>query len=117
MEPQFCGTTLHFIDRNIDSGKIIQHSRPEIKKGDSVHDIGCRAVVKGTEDTLKILKKIENGEKIESMAQKIAGKVFYDRDFQPHHLRVIKMLLQNGFLQEFLENREKFSEPEIFSQI
>lgn len=108
MQPGYCGTTLHMIDAHIDSGDILQHSRPEVRADDTVHDIGCRAIVAGTEAMTRLLHKLEAEGSLERFPQKKTGKVFYSYDFRPHHLRVINFLLEGGLLAEYLEDRERF---------
>ncbi len=118
MQPGFCGTTLHIIDRHIDSGDILQHSRPEIRADDTVHDIGCRAIVSAADDMIRLLKKLEKHGGLQRFPQKKAGKVFYSGDFRPHHLRVINYLLEGGLLAEYLNDRERFDEGlELIDQL
>ena len=44
-EPEFCGATIHFLDRGVDTGPMIAHVRPEIRDGDGPHDIGNKTIV------------------------------------------------------------------------
>ena len=46
-EPEYCGATIHFLDVGVDTGPIIAHVRPAIRRGDGPHDIGNRTIVGG----------------------------------------------------------------------
>lgn len=118
MQPGHCGTTLHLIDRHIDSGDILQHSRPEINATDTVHDIGCRAIVAAADAMTGLLRKLESEGTLERFPQKKTGKVFYSYDFRPHHLRVINFLLESGLLAEYVEDPERFDgDLELIDQL
>ena len=116
MEPQYAGCTFHTIDNKIDHGLIIHQNRPEIYSDDGVHDIGCRAIVQAAKDVGKLMEKIYLCQLKEPQAQRQAGKIFYTTDFKPHHLRVVNHLFVQGFLKEYLENRQRFPDPNLIAQ-
>jgi methionyl-tRNA formyltransferase len=117
MEPQYAGITPHIINEKIDAGAILQHIRPEIKERDSIHDVGCRAVKTATETAIKVLHRLEEKSKLEGQQQRIAGKLFLEKDFKLHHLRVTNILIKNGFFKESLDNRDLFKDPSLFSNV
>lgn len=102
MEPEKIGVTFHIINLRIDHGDIIHQCRPEIFSDDSVHDLGCRAIVVAADHIVKILRKLEKTGKLELFPQRQSGKLFSKRDFRPHHLRVIKWLMDNRYLEEYI---------------
>ena len=116
MEPQYAGHTFHIIDSKIDHGPILHQGRPEIFADDTLPDIGSRDIIVATKELPKLLEKIKAGN-IKFYKQRSIGKIFYQNDFKPHHLRVIKFLLDNGFLKEYTENRDLFPDPKIITQI
>ena len=116
MEPQYAGHTFHIIDDKIDHGGILHQGRPEIYENDTLPDIGARDVIKAAEELPKLLKKLEFGD-IKIYPQKNIGKLFYKKDFKPHHLRVIKKLIEEGFLKEYIKNRHLFPDPKIITQV
>ena len=116
MEPQKLGFTFHLVDPNIDSGDIIHQNRPEIYANDELHDLGCRTIVKAAEDIEKLLKKAEK-KPLAHFPQKSKGKIFYNADFQPYHLRVTNYLMRKGLLGEYLENKKYFPEMKLISQL
>jgi folate-dependent phosphoribosylglycinamide formyltransferase PurN len=116
MEPQYAGHTFHIVDLRIDHGDIIHQGRPEIFVDDTLPDIGARDVIRATEELPLLLKKIESGD-IKLYPQNSKGKIFYQNDFKPYHLRVIRFLLDNGFLGEYLQNKHLFPDPEVINQV
>ncbi len=116
MQPQSVGFTLHLIDKDIDHGAILHQNRPDIKADDSIHDLGCRTIVVAANDVLKLLPLIEKDE-IQSRAPTTEGRIFYERDFKPYHLRVTNALMKQKLFREYLENRHLFPDPKIVQQL
>jgi len=116
MEPQGVGFTFHLIDLQIDHGEIIHQSRPEIFATDGIHDLGCRTIIQASEDILKVIKKIEDNT-IQYYPQKSSGKIFYEADFKPYHLRVTNQIMKNGLLAEYKKFPERFPDPKIIKQV
>jgi folate-dependent phosphoribosylglycinamide formyltransferase PurN len=104
-EPEKLGVTLHVINEKVDDGPIIHQHRPTIYADDTQHDIGCRAIVETTECAIQMLKKMEaNGEVDLHEVPKVRGEKIWSKwDFRPYHLRVLKFLLDNGMLKEYLD--------------
>ena len=104
-ELQFIGITYMFIDRGIDTGKIIHQTRADIKKGDSLHKIGNRLIKKMSEETVKVILNLE---------KKTFGKIninykkkYYKRnDFDEHHVQDLKKNFKKK-LRYYLKNRKK----------
>lgn len=116
MQPQHVGFTLHLIDDKIDHGAILHQNRPEIFANDTIHDLGCRTIVVAAKDAVSLVKKIEKGE-IELYEQKSKGKLFYEADFKPYHLRVTNYLMEHGLLGEYVANKGIFPDPKLIQQV
>ncbi len=116
MEPQYAGHTFHIIDSGIDHGDILHQGKPDIWETDTLPDIGCKDVVLASKELPLLVAKISKG-KIVRFPQVAKGKIFYRDDFKPHHLRVVKFLLNNGFLKEYLSHRALFPDPKIIQQL
>jgi methionyl-tRNA formyltransferase len=112
MEPQYVGYSLIRIDPRIDSGDILHQNRPAIFPDDELHDLGARTIMQAAEDTIKLIPKIERNE-ISYHKQKSMGKIFYNRDFKPHHLRITDYLMKNGLLREYLDHPDRFPDPPV----
>lgn len=117
-QPELAGITYHLITNEIDGGPILQHYRPEIKPKDDFHDIGCRAIFGGTKVGIKLLRKLEKFGKLPSFPQKLSGKLFWEKDFKPAHLRVAYDLLGNGLIKDYLESKENLDQRyELIDQL
>ena len=86
LEPNNAGCTFHQIVDEPDAGKILHQSKPELKNGDTIHDVACRAVLAARDDMELLLDRFPDWEYHE---QRNTGKCFLSKDFQPHHLRSI----------------------------
>lgn len=106
MEPEKAGVTFHIINLRIDSGDILHQCRPEIFANDTVHDIGCRAIIVAADHVVKLLRKLQREGSLEHFKQREGGKIFSKRDFRPHHLRVIRWLMDNRYLEEYLRDND-----------
>ena len=115
MKPQYVGYTFHIIDAQIDHGGIIHQNRPDILASDTIHDLGCKTIVTAAADMLRLLPKIEAGE-IVLHEPKSQGKIFFEAEFKPYHLRVTDFLMRQGLLGEYLRHKELFPEPAIITQ-
>ncbi len=79
------GSTIHFVDKGIDTGDIICRVSPPIFHGDSAESIYCRADMLAFHELVRILNEYEAGKPIPRRAQKAAGRTFRTRDRLPHH--------------------------------
>jgi folate-dependent phosphoribosylglycinamide formyltransferase PurN len=104
-EPEKLGTTLHIINEYVDDGDILHQHRPTIYENDTQHDIGCRAIVETTDCAIQLLKKLrETGDLDRHPVPRVRGEKIWSKwDFRPYHLRVLKYLLDNGMLKEYLD--------------
>lgn len=107
-EPEKLGTTIHLINDRIDDGDILHQHRPTIYANDTQHDIGCRAIVETTECIRQILTKLQKNGYVKQVKPPAARgeKIWSKWDFRPYHLRVLKFLLDNGMLREYLETKD-----------
>lgn len=111
LEPNQAGVTFHQIVAEPDAGAILHQSRPELKHRDTIHDVGCRAVVHATEDMLELLTKWPEWE---FKTQKNTGKAFMASDFQPHHLRTIYDTWGDKIVDAYLRGDIRPTEPKLY---
>lgn len=107
-EPEKLGTTVHLINEKVDDGDILHQHRPTIYHNDTQHDIGCRAIVETVDCVQQLLRKFRDEGALQQYRHTIVRgeKVWSKWDFRPHHLRVLKYLLDNGMLREYLETKD-----------
>jgi len=113
LKPNWAGMTIHRLSSKLDGGDIIHHSVPELRRGDGIHDVACRAVQQATEDLLVILGMLKSGKKIEAVPQKSSGKLFTNADWMPQHLRLIYNTFNNDIVDRFLDGEFGKTEPKL----
>ena len=58
LKPNYIGITIHRVEKKLDGGSIIHQCVPKFLKNDGIHDISCKAILKGIDDLKKILISI-----------------------------------------------------------
>ena len=104
-EFQFIGATFMFINRGIDTGKIIHQIRADIKKEDNLHQIGNKLIKKMSKEIVKVILNLE---------KKTFGKTnlnykrkYYKRnDFDENHVKDLKKNFKKK-LKYYLKNKNK----------
>lgn len=118
LEPNYVGTTLHYITCKIDAGNIIHHSVPKLEYGDCMHEVACKAVVKAADDAKIIFERIGKGEKIKSYEQKKNGKLFLEKDWRPEHLHLIYDFYEDKIVDAYLNKEINIdNEPQLISAL
>ena len=59
LEPQMTGMTIHDLTQDIDGGNIIHQNSVSLVKGDSLHDLACRAVKEMGNDLNILISKFK----------------------------------------------------------
>jgi len=113
LKPNWAGMTIHQLSAKIDAGDIIHHAVPELKRGDGVHDVACRAVQQVAVDLLRIMDKLESGESVKEIPQKSNGKLFLNAEWTPQHLRLIYNTFDNDIVDRYLDGEFGSSEPPL----
>ena len=116
MEPNFAGSTFHFIVNEPDAGDIIHQSVPELSSEDGIHDVACKTVVASSEDAVRLLKIAAAGGRWDRYRQKGTGKNFLRSDFRPEHLRVIYNVFNDDMVRHFLDGNIKTRQLKLVRQ-
>lgn len=113
LEPNFAGTTFHYIEHSPDAGNITHQVRPVLEKGDGIHDVACKAVVASAVEAVALFQM---GEWERFKQKPEAGKNFLSSDFQPKHLRMIYQVFDNDMVDAYLSGDIKPKEPNLKRQ-
>jgi len=118
LQPQFAGTTYHFISEYVDTGEILHNNLPELNFGDGMHETACKAV-KNAADDLEILldyiyhrlKKniLPNFDK--TLLRR--GKLFFKSDWKPYMLNNIYEVYNDKIVDLYLNNKLGSDKPII----
>ncbi len=113
LKPNWAGMTIHELTDKIDGGDILHHSVPELDKGDGIHDVACKAVIKVSEDLITIFKMLKKVKQIPRTEQKSSGKIFNSSDWKPQHLRLIYNTFNDDIVDKFLNGELGYDEPKL----
>ena len=114
LEPQYSGVTIHKVIKKVDAGGILHQTTPKLNYQDGIHDVASNAVIKASDDLIRI---IEDREKKEWSyeEQKTNGRLYLTKDFHPSHLRLVYDLYDNKIVNEYLNNRLREDKPELIN--
>tara|TARA_Y100000590_G_scaffold96684_1_gene109862 strand:- start:1219 stop:2031 length:813 start_codon:yes stop_codon:yes gene_type:complete len=115
LQPQFAGVTFHQITKNPDAGEIIHQNVPILERGDTIHIVAAKCVVKAKNDIPILIDHFKKNKKFSGMQQKTAGRIFRGSDFHASKLRVIYDLFDNKIVDDYLDGKLGKLTPKIFS--
>jgi methionyl-tRNA formyltransferase len=97
------GTTVHYLDKGIDTGGIIAHGRPEISPGDTLHSLGCKTIIVTADLVLRILRVLGSGGALPPIPQWEAGRLYQRKDLTGDAIDRLLELEKNDAAARFLE--------------
>jgi folate-dependent phosphoribosylglycinamide formyltransferase PurN len=103
-EPEYCGATIHFIDLGVDTGPMIAHVRPDIRRGDGPHDIGNKTIVAAA-DALAAAALAHAATPLRGIAQMGQGRIYRRADFSAAAVRRLYANFADGMIEEYVDNR------------
>jgi methionyl-tRNA formyltransferase len=96
-EPEKVGCTLHYIDAGIDTGKLIAHVSPAVKRGDDELTLFWRAVMDSAEVYGEFFDRLRRGDRV-GRAQAGKGRLYQVKDRGLKHERALDRRLAAGML-------------------
>jgi folate-dependent phosphoribosylglycinamide formyltransferase PurN len=117
LQPQFCGSTFHQITHNADAGEIIHQCVPVLERGDRIHDVGVKCVLKAVQDIPRIFEHWFAEGKFSGSVQKTSGRNWRGVDFHASQLRVIYDLFDERIVDAYLDGDLEQRKPALFSCI
>lgn len=101
-EPEYIGTTIHYIDAGIDSGDIIVQGRPNFKVGDDSHSLGCKSHVVGTKLMGDVVTACLSGVRPKGFKQNLqTGRFYAKADFTDDAIKSLKRAIDDGVIDEY----------------
>ena len=117
LQPQFAGVTFHQIIPAADAGEIIHQCVPTLEAGDTIHCVAAKAVVKANSDLKRIIEHYKTEKKFEGYHQKTTGRLWLNKDFKAHHLRVNYDLFGDRMVDAYLSGALGDEQPKLISCI
>lgn len=110
-EPDMVGATFMFIDKGIDTGKIIHQIRADIFLGDSPHSIGNRLITKMTESYIHL---IQNFDKLTDEEQPQSdGKLYLQKHFDQYACQKLYDKFSQNMIENYILNYDHREMPYI----
>lgn len=103
LEPNYVGTTIHYITKRIDAGNIVHQTVPKLEYGDCMHEVACKAVVSAAKEASEVVRRMNMEGRPDGVAQRRNGKLFLARDWKPEHLRLIYDLYGDKIVDQYLD--------------
>ncbi len=114
-QPQFCGVTFHQITKQADAGVIIHQCVPKLERGDKIHDVGAKCILKAVDDLPKLFKHWLKEKKFKGQVQRTSGRNWRGVDFHASQLRVIYDLFNDDIVDAYLDGNLEQRNPKLFS--
>jgi folate-dependent phosphoribosylglycinamide formyltransferase PurN len=105
-EPELVGVTIHLGASDVDASAILKQVRPELSSGDRNHDIGCKAIIAGTEVMIATIKDYA-ADKIKPQPQIEGGQLYKQADFNVEAVRQMWRNLDDGMIAAYLAEPDR----------
>jgi len=116
LEPQYTGMTVHDLTIRLDAGSIIHQCSSDLIKGDTLHMLAARSVIKlGDELPIIIKKYIKKGE-VKKLSQKSNGMLWLSSKWKPHHLEMIYNIYNDKIVDRYLDGEISGEKPKLFRE-
>ncbi|MEH6733284.1 MAG: formyltransferase family protein [Shewanella sp.] len=117
LEPQMTGMTVHDLTQKLDAGNIVHQCVSDMVRGDTLHQVAARAVLKlGQELPQVIVKLVQNGS-LDKQEQRNNGTLWLASKWQPEHLRLIYQTYQDQIVDLYLDKKISQKQPTLYRQI
>lgn len=116
LEPQYAGSTFHYIVAEPDAGNIVHQVVPPLALEDHIHDTACKTVIQSASEAVELFSMLAEGNVWEKHVQKSTGKLFLSTDFHPSHLRVIYDTYDDAIVKAHLDGTLKQKKPKLIRQ-
>lgn len=104
-EPEYIGSTIHYIDAGIDSGDIIVQGRPDFEAGDDSHSLGCKSHVVGTKLMGDAVAAYLSGARPKGFKQNLqTGRFYAKADFTDEAIKSLRRAIDEGIIDEYARN-------------
>ena len=114
-EPEKVGCTLHWIDRGIDTGRLIAHVSPEVRPDDDELTLFWRGVRDSAAVYAEFVQRLAAGERF-GQTQPGRGRLYQVKQRGLVHERAVDRLLRTGLLKDLhLDRRIKWFPAEAAS--
>ncbi len=104
-EPEYCGVTIHYIDKGIDTGEILARARAPIAADDNIHSLGCKIIMVGIKVIAGVLHRLRCEEILPVPQDLSIGKTYYRKDFSAESVKDAWKNIENGLFKEYEQSQ------------
>lgn len=116
LEPNYAGSTIHYLVDQPDAGDIIHQVVPVLERGDKIHDVACKVVIDSSQAIVDLIKLYLEKGGWQRYPQKHGGKNFLNSDWHYTHLRLVYNTFDNKIVDYFLDGTLRNRNPKIINQ-
>jgi len=112
LEPQMTGFTIHELTNELDHGPVIHQTGTDLVRGDGLHDLACRAVIRLVEELTPVIDYASQNE-VTGRAHSSSGRLWLSRDWRPEHLQLIYEYYDDAIVDSCLDGKITGRVPEL----
>lgn len=116
LEPQMTGMTIHDLTQELDAGNVIHQNVAELHRGDGLHDLACRAVMKMGDELPTVIAKLNELGSVPKKKHATSGKLWRVADWRPEHLHLIYEVYGDKIVDRYLDGEFENKEPKLHRQ-
>jgi methionyl-tRNA formyltransferase len=116
LEPQMTGMTVHELTSKLDAGAMVHQCAADLIRGDGVHDLACRAVIKIAEELPRLISKFNSGDEFVKLEHRSQGKLWLGGDWRPEHLYLIYEVYGDQIVDRYLDGEFSHRAPLLHRQ-
>jgi len=99
LRPDLLGATIHYVEKGIDNGEIINQDTIELEENDSEYTLMAKTVILGTKLMIDSINKPDTKLLIKE-EQKKSGKLYLMKHFTPQAVLKVRNLVTSGSLKQ-----------------
>jgi len=115
-ELEYTGVTIHFVDDQIDGGKIILQGVTKFCLNDNTHSVGCKNAILASKLAIKSIAHMLKYPKYKGIKiRSKKTKIYYKKHFNHKTIEKINRLVKEGLVKNFI--KKKIKKVKIISKL
>ena len=106
LRPDLLGATIHYVEKGIDNGEIINQDTIELEENDSEYTLMAKTVILGTKLMIDSINKPDTKLLIKE-EQKKSGKLYLMKHFTPQAVLKVRHLVTSGSLKQKIASEKQ----------
>jgi methionyl-tRNA formyltransferase len=115
-EPEYVGSTVHFVDSGVDTGRIVYQGRPDICPNDNPESLNVKTVKLGINMMIQAIHDIEAGT-VASYKQQEIGKLYLEKTYTANVIKKVWKNFEKGVIREYVSKKAQRDKKVIESMV